>query len=344
MIASLKRHLKLVAGLVLLTMTAACMVAGRDADIADWPGMASLQTVSGNRVYHECGATMIAPDWALTAAHCVELARIEPTGRAAQYTRERNGRLTRLGTMAVAAGLGDLTVIPPHSVFPVAEVLIHPDYEPGALERGHDIALLRLAGRWTGPVMPLDGLTGSAGGLEAPYAEVLAAGYGKKGESAQGEDGLVRGGRHILAPSLILQEGYVPPVERDLCERQIQARIEEAGLGSDFAGITIDAETQLCAGIGNTDACQGDSGGPLVLRTAGGSPVQAGIVSWGMGCARPESPGVYVRVAGYADWIGAATGLGAFGSGGSATDTEADEADASAVLPADDDAAQDTGN
>ena len=146
MIASLKRHLKLVAGLVLLTMTAACMVAGRDADIADWPGMASLQTVSGNRVYHECGATMIAPDWALTAAHCVEMARIETTGRAAQYTRERNGRLTRLGTMAVAAGLGDLTVIPPHSVFPVAEVLIHPDYEPGALERGHDIALLRLAG------------------------------------------------------------------------------------------------------------------------------------------------------------------------------------------------------
>ena len=47
---------------------------------------------------------------------------------------------------------------------------------------------------------------------------------------------------------------------------------------------------------------QGDSGGPLFIRR-GSSKVQIGIVSWGIGCARGDSPGVYTRVTKMVDWI-----------------------------------------
>ena len=63
----------------------------------------------------------------------------------------------------------------------------------------------------------------------------------------------------------------------------------------------------VCAGFteGGKDSCQGDSGGPLVVPRSSNdaSAIIYGVVSFGVGCAKPKNPGVYARVAKYLDWI-----------------------------------------
>ena len=60
----------------------------------------------------------------------------------------------------------------------------------------------------------------------------------------------------------------------------------------------------FCAGVaaGGKDSCQGDSGGPIV---AAGTKTLIGLVSWGEGCAAPNKPGVYTRVAAVLSFINA---------------------------------------
>lgn len=87
-----------------------------------------------------------------------------------------------------------------------------------------------------------------------------------------------------------LQFVQVPVVERSVC----------AAAYAKHARVTAE---MLCAGfvgLGGRDACQGDSGGPLMAAGR-----LWGVVSFGIGCARPNFPGVYTSVGAYRQWIDA---------------------------------------
>lgn len=106
----------------------------------------------------------------------------------------------------------------------------------------------------------------------------------KAGRSAvvTGYGRVVEGG----SGSPILKELTVPILDDSLC----------SGPGS--YGVDFHAVAMLCAGYmeGGQDSCQGDSGGPLQAPIDGGGYRLVGIVSWGIGCARPNLPGVYTRI------------------------------------------------
>ncbi|KAK7155488.1 hypothetical protein R3I93_010201 [Phoxinus phoxinus] len=101
--------------------------------------------------------------------------------------------------------------------------------------------------------------------------------------------GDVQSGVNLPAPGT-LQETMVPVVTNTQCNNQ---------LGSGTV-----TNNMICAGLtqGGKDTCQGDSGGPMVSQQCT-VWVQAGITSWGYGCADPNSPGVYTRVSRYQSWI-----------------------------------------
>nr|XP_045597754.1 venom protease-like isoform X1 [Procambarus clarkii] len=89
-------------------------------------------------------------------------------------------------------------------------------------------------------------------------------------------------------------EAKVPVVDTRTCSTSYQAVQGDKPV--------VD-QRHLCAGSGTQDSCSGDSGGPLNYRGANGKYYVVGIVSFGVGCARPEFPGVYTRVSSFLDWI-----------------------------------------
>lgn len=289
-----------------------CVVEGEDAYAEDWPGIVSLQITQGRNTWHECGGTMITRDWLLTAAHCVDTARVERNGRAAQYQRGEDGLMRRLGPLRVAMNRTHLSDDEEIRTFEITEIHVHPDYESGAFQRGNDIALVKVSRGYDGPVMPVEGLGAGPVILSGEdYVEV--AGYGNTEETDGADAAIDARGRLVYAPSLRLQQAELPVVPEAECRAMLEDMIALHEVEDTYGDFALGAGA-VCAGRGGSDACYGDSGGPLVLRDTYYEPVQVGVVSWGLGCGRDESSGVYTRVGAYAGWIEDTVGpLGAEG-------------------------------
>ena len=87
------------------------------------------------------------------------------------------------------------------------------------------------------------------------------------------------------------------------CEAKLKVALNarKPGVGDRFQ---LDS-SEICAGgeVGK-DACTGDGGSPLVCQAQSGRWTVVGLVTWGVGCAS-ETPGVYVRISHFRNWINA---------------------------------------
>lgn len=119
---------------------------------------------------------------------------------------------------------------------------------------------------------------------------------------------------------LILQKGEIRVINQTTCEKlmpqQITPRMMCVGyLSGGVDACQVGAGAQGLVGLGRWAghsglvSPQGDSGGPLSSVEEDGRIFQAGVVSWGEGCAQKDKPGVYTRLPLFRDWIREQTGV-----------------------------------
>ncbi|MFW8591920.1 trypsin-like serine protease [Glaciecola sp. 2405UD65-10] len=161
----------------------------------------------------------------------------------------------------------------------VNEIYMHEEYDADSYNK--DIAILELESEVTNAT-PILMMTPE---IEATLQEgdlLTIMGWGNTDTSTQMGD----------YPSELM-DTQIPLYNRAACEEAYSEN-----------GQTTITEFMMCAGFeqGGQDTCQGDSGGPVIYEY-NGVWYQAGIVSFGNGCAEANYPGINSRVAVFNDWI-----------------------------------------
>jgi len=157
----------------------------------------------------------------------------------------------------------------------VKSIHVHPEYNRPR-RHNHDIAVMKLESPFT-------------------YTDFVrpACLPDKDFEMETGWTAITGWGATEQGSTQILKKTTVPMWKRQKCTRALRTRITEA---------------QICAGATGLDTCQGDSGGPLVAMIYNETTNQirwtlTGVTSWGYGCGRKGSPGVYANVANHLEWL-----------------------------------------
>jgi trypsin len=149
----------------------------------------------------------------------------------------------------------------------VSQVLVHPNYPGNEATTPYDILIVKLTTASNAKILNL--ATAAKAPVEGAAVKILGFGTTSSG-------------------------GSLP-----YAARQVAVSVANFQNCDGLYGALVN-NLQFCTSTaGGKDSCQGDSGGPL-LDSSGHL---AGLVSYGFGCAEPNTPSVNTRVSAYKDWI-----------------------------------------